>query len=159
MTTATSELEVFGIYDRGIANHERIAIRVNRPVTISNYALLMGVESEGGNLVPFRDHFLWLGHHTFDVPSWIFVYTGEGTQKISQETHTKDPVLTLYWNHPNVMFSDSKTTIGLIYIPGYQKSPQIPKPATDAVITDQRNTSELVLQQLSKLLEESFKKT
>lgn len=106
MTDIQRPVEIFGIYDRGVPNQERIVLKVNRAVDLTYYALVLGVKAVNDTILPFRDNYFWFGKIEMLIPGWIFVYTGKGTPGISQETYTKEPAHSLYWNRPTVLLSD-----------------------------------------------------
>lgn len=114
MTISYPALELFGIYDRGIANSERIALRVNSSLEVTNYALIIGFKGANDSILPAPDQFFWLGRANIGVPGWIFVYTGTGTPTFTLETHTKEPLQAIFWNKPDVVFTDPNITAALI---------------------------------------------
>ena len=108
MDIESRALEVFGVYDRGVPNRERIVLRANRPIELTRYALLLGVEGRDQSFIPLRDEFLWLGTQFIATPGWVFVYTGDGQGGVSQETFTKDPIYMLFWQKPSVILDDHR---------------------------------------------------
>lgn len=114
MAIDTVGIEIFGVYSRGVPNEERIILRTSAPVSLFMFALILGRKALSNSVVPIADQFLWLGMTDIAVPSWIFIYTGIGTPTISQETHTKDPIHTLYWNRRKVLLSDPEVVPALI---------------------------------------------
>lgn len=108
MSSIYPNIEIFGVYDRGVPNQERIVLRVNSPTSLNNYFLFLGYSSnQNENTVwPYTDNFLWLTGVNMDVPGWIFVYTGKGTPSISSEKITKQPLQTLYWNKESVVLEN-----------------------------------------------------
>lgn len=111
-----TELELFGIYDRGVPNRERIVLRAHRPVDLSNYALLLGIRGKHGSIVPAPDQFQWLGATRVEGPAWVFVYTGPGQPTVTLETTTKEPAHSIYWNKPSVIFTDPQLIAALVYM-------------------------------------------
>lgn len=106
------DIEIFGTYDRGVANKERVVLRVTAPIRLSNYFLFLGYTNPSypNNVWPINDQFLWLNDTIMQVPGWIFVYTGKGAPSITQETITKQPAQSLYWNKDNVVLTDPNVT-------------------------------------------------
>lgn len=115
MNLESPQLEIFGVYDRGIPNAERIVLRANRAVDLTNYAVLLGFD-QNNSVFPFTDNFLWLGAKTLSVPSWVFIYTGQGKESVSQEIHTKDPVHALYWEKPTIILSNPQIVPVLVQL-------------------------------------------
>lgn len=104
MIVQPPDLDIFGVYDRGVANKERIVLRVNRPVDLSQHFLFLGVRGPMNSEVvfPIPDQFIWLGNGILDAPSWVFLYTGKGTPTVTRETNTNQPLQYLYWNKTQV---------------------------------------------------------
>ena len=107
------DLELFGIYDRGIPNKERIALKVNARVNTGDYALILGVAGANGTILPARDQFLWLGRTIVDI-GWVFVFTGPGDPVVTTEVNTKEPMHAIYWGKPNVMFTIPEARAALV---------------------------------------------
>lgn len=123
MSSVHPNIEIFGVYDRGVPNEERIVLRVDGAVALSQYFLFLGyTDGQNGKIIwPYPDNFLWLTDINLNVPSWIFVYTGKGTPCISTERTTNQPLQTLYWNKDSVILDNPNvnpalSTFGLIEI-------------------------------------------
>jgi hypothetical protein len=114
MAISPFDLELFGVYDAGIANRERIVLRVHRTVDLTQYGVMVGFKSGETRIYPARDLFLWLGNTTIQGPAWVFIFTGEGQPTVSQETHTNEPIHAIYWNRPNVFFSNPNVIPALV---------------------------------------------
>ena len=107
----TPELEIFGVYDRGIPNKERIVLRANLDTNLSTYCLVLGFTGGNPNIIfPVSDHFLWLGNIIAAQNSWIFIFTGPGTPAVTQEINTKFPVQNIFWNKRNVVLDNQDLT-------------------------------------------------
>ena len=113
MTAPRPALELFGIYDRGVPNKERIALKVNALVNTADYAVILGVAGANGTIIPARDQFLWLGRTVVDV-GWVFVFTGPGDPMVTTESNTKEPMHAIYWGKPNVMFTIPEARAALV---------------------------------------------
>ena len=136
-------LEIFGTYDRGVPNLERIVLRANQPLKLSPYCLLIGFHVEGKALFPIPDQFLWLGSLQLEVPSWIFVYTGPGEPGISQEAHTKDPVHTIYWGKESVLFGNPEIVPGLIRVESVEIDNKPPRSVQELIKKAEEPTTDL----------------
>ncbi len=141
MTIELENLEIFGVYDRGVPNSERIVLRANGPVDLSWYCLLLGIAGAEESLIPIRDEFLWLGRRTMESPGWVFVFTGAGQEGISQEKFTKDPIHMVYWHKPNVILENKEIIPALIMISSVQVGNKPSKSMNDLL---ERGHSELV---------------
>jgi hypothetical protein len=95
-------IEIFGVYDRGIPNLERIVLRVNGAIDLTQYFVFLGFRAplNADLIIPMPDQFIWLGQTFIDTPGWVFIFTGGGKPGVSQEQNTKEPVHSLYWNKP-----------------------------------------------------------
>ena len=118
MSILPSPIEIFGTYDRGVPNQERIVLRVNEPLLLSPYFVFLGIKAPLNldRVIPIPDQFLWLGETNVQVPGWVFIYTGSGQPTISQESNTKDPIHCLYWNKTSVVFTSDEIVPALAQI-------------------------------------------
>lgn len=118
MIIAPPDLEIFGVYDSGIPNMERIVIRVNRPTNLAEYFLILGVRGPLGMdmIFPIPDQSFWLGATTIDIPGWIFIFTGSGKNGFSLEQHTSEPLYTMYWNKKQVALTHADIVPAIIHI-------------------------------------------
>jgi hypothetical protein len=115
VTTVIPDLEVWGVYDRGVPNSERIALKANSHVPLSDFALSLGIAGKNNSLVPAPDHFLWLGRTVMDV-GWVIVYTGKGDPIVTTEEHTKEPMQVLYWGKDDVVFTSPAVKVALLRV-------------------------------------------
>ena len=118
MIIASPDLEIFGVYDRGIPNTERIVIRVNRPTNLAEYFVILGARGPFGMdiIFPMSDQSLWLGATTIDIPAWIFIFTGSGKNGLSLEKHTSEPLHTMYWNKKQVVLTHADIVPAIIHV-------------------------------------------
>lgn len=140
MIEVIPDIQIFGVYDRGAPNTERIVLRVNRPMNLASYFLILGFRGPMGVnvVIPIPDSSLWLGATSINVPSWIFVFTGNGKTSISQEVHSKDPVHCLYWNRPNVVLTHDDIVPALIHVDSIEIGNKPNKTLAD--VTNQQNS-------------------
>ena len=124
------ELQIFGVYDRGVPNAERIVLRPLIALDLANYALTLGVRTPRGAW-PTTDHYFWLGSYLIEPPSWIFVYTGPGRPKVTHESQTKEPVHVMHWNKPEVVFQNPDVVPVLLRFDGLQIGSQPPRSVSD----------------------------
>ncbi|ACT50263.1 hypothetical protein [Methylovorus glucosotrophus] len=103
MNTVHNGIEIFGVYDRGVPNKERVVLRVTQTLNLANYFLIVGLAHEN-NIWPFNDSFLWLTNIEVVGPAWVFIYTGKGTPRVELEMNTKQPLHALYWGKEKVIF-------------------------------------------------------
>ena len=139
MIAVFPDIQIFGVYDRGVPNTERIVLRVNRPMNLATYFLILGLRGSLGAdiVIPIPDNSLWLGATSINVPSWIFIFTGCGITGISQEVHSKDPLHSLYWNRQNVMLTHDDIVPALIHVDSVEIGNKPNKTLAD--MTNQQN--------------------
>jgi hypothetical protein len=114
------ELSVIGIFDEGIPHQERIILRPTQAVDLSNFALLVGYQAAEG-IVPFNDHFRWLGPGVIGPPSWLVIYTDSGTDVETTHQETGEPVFIKHWGRSHTFFNDGPFTlaVGVMRIGGF----------------------------------------
>jgi hypothetical protein len=101
------EITVQDVIDRGIANKERIALRVNTSVNLGRYGLLIGIRgSTDGEAWPINDNFFWFGEGIVMPGDWIFVYTGPGQPRKDKLPNTEQYLYTLHWGKKTTVFAD-----------------------------------------------------
>lgn len=103
------DFRLWGVFDRGVPNKERIVLhnRAEMSINTASYGLLVGLRHE--NLTtPLPNRFLWLGEAEIDPGTWMVVYTGPGTARVSQHPNTKEPVVITHWGSKTTMFEDQR---------------------------------------------------
>jgi len=118
MILPSPNIEIFGVYDRGVPNLERVVLRVSRPTNLAEYLMIMGVRAPLAvdMIYPIADQSLWLGAIVIECPSWVFIFTGTGKAGVSQEKNTGQPLHTLYWNRAHVMLAHNDVVPALVHI-------------------------------------------
>ena len=109
-----SEIELFGVVDRGIAGQERIVMRINSSINIGEYGIILGMsQGSPGVAVPIYDHFFWFGVGTVTPTQWIHLYTGEGIPDKGVGSVSKEDIFNVYWGKEKTIF-DLKTTVPIL---------------------------------------------
>jgi hypothetical protein len=126
MIRILDELEIWGVYDRGLPNRERIVIRTKAPVSLGDYIMFLGVPGEGQTAWPLIDHVYWFGPENLVIPMWVFVYTGTGQRLISSEEKTGEPALVLHWGKTRTVLHDPNIVPVIVSIEGIFVSPISP---------------------------------
>ena len=113
MLRILDELQIVGVWDRGIPNKERIAIKTYRTTNLVDYFLFLGVPVGNQTAVPLTDNVLHLGQSIMGViepPTWVIVYTGPGETKLTTIKPSGESALVLHWgkketalHNPNVV--------------------------------------------------------
>ena len=110
-------LELVSTADRGIPGRERVYLKTNSDVRLREHLLLAGVLLPNRQLVPLRNHMLWLGDHDLDRGYWVVVYSGPGQNAFfTQFQTTKEPALVLHWGHTSTIFNDKRVVPCVIRI-------------------------------------------
>ncbi|MGJ7555929.1 hypothetical protein ACSFBI_18170 [Variovorax sp. RB3P1] len=104
LTILKPEVELIGVADAGVANLERIQLRVNREADLSLYAIILAMLGPGGAF-PVRDSFFWLGG-TPIAPGWIFLHTGPGEFRMSPSNTPGEVLHSWHWNKKETVFQN-----------------------------------------------------
>lgn len=104
------EIQLFGVFDRGIPNKERVVLRPTIALDIGNYIVVLGASVPGPSelVTPLRDHMVWFGSGQLSQGDWIFLYTGHGTPSRFPTAGGKGQILTTYWKHDQTLFHDAQ---------------------------------------------------
>jgi len=95
--------QMFGVYDPGTPNLERVVLRANLEVGLSSYFLVTGWQLTPDRALPLNADSFWFGKTSVLAGTWVVVYTGRGQQTFT--TLGIEPCLVLHWNKPAVLFS------------------------------------------------------
>ena len=101
-----TEMDLVGIFDRGVANKERITLRPKMQIDLGCYGIMLGVKTPNGLATPIQNELFWFGDGTVQPPQWLFIYTGEGKSFIGTTEVSNEPAIALFWNKPNVIFTN-----------------------------------------------------
>ena len=109
------ELILYGAFDRGIKNQERIVLRTQTYLNLAPYGLLLTLQ-QGKTATPFIDQFFWFGETILDPETWVYVYTGVGLPRMTKTLGTNQPAYVIHWNRENVIFNQDLVNPTLIRI-------------------------------------------
>ena len=98
------ELHFVGVADPGVPNLERIVIRPTQEVDLLGYGVALGVGSLEEGAQPIFDNCFWFPSRIVTPPSWILIYTGTGTLRITEEGG--QTVHNLHWQRSHTMFNN-----------------------------------------------------
>lgn len=101
------EITIQEVIDRGVANKERIALRVNMSVNMGRYGLLVGVHGSSEAAWPINDNFFWFGEGIVAPGDWIFVYTGPGQPRKDKLPNAEQHLYTVHWGRKTTVFADA----------------------------------------------------
>ena len=106
--------ELLGVYDAGVPNQERIAIRARGYAELGRFFIGVGMRQPSPNLHPINDNTLWMGYGFVAPGDWIYVYTGTGTPRADSIPNQGNTIYTIHWGRTNVLFK-SPELIPFIY--------------------------------------------
>lgn len=105
------EIEIVEVYDRGIANQERIMLKVKQTVEIAQFAVVVGLFNPTQPMPiaqPLVDQFFWFGDGVVNAGEYIFVYTGPGTPRKATLAGKPEAVAyVLHWGRTSTLFANS----------------------------------------------------
>jgi len=101
----TTELYMYGVFDRGIPNQERIVLKTQNYLNLAPYGLLLTSLQVNGMATPIPDQFFWFGETILDPHTWVYVYTGIGVHRMTKTLVTNEPAYVAHWNRSGVIFS------------------------------------------------------
>ena len=132
-------LTLFDVFDRGVANRERIMILANESVHTGQYCLVVGWLTKAGEppaALPWNNHFFWFGDAVVNQGEVIFVYTGPGEARRTKMAtgHTSYAV---HWGKDTTIFADNRVVPMLLRLseiliaPPAAQQPQLPQLTND----------------------------
>lgn len=101
-----SELEIVGVYDRGVPNKERIVVVVEETVNLGQYGLMIGVRAANGLALPIRDNLFWFGDGIVNKGEWLVIYSGPGKPMVTEMPDSTDKVYSIHWGRENTMLAN-----------------------------------------------------
>jgi hypothetical protein len=103
-----TELNLVTVLHRGVPNKECVAIKVTQTVDVADIGLFVGMRTPEGGVIPYRDHFLWLGNAVLEAGDWMFVYTGGGKPSSTKSNDDLNNLYSVYWGRPKTVFADAR---------------------------------------------------
>lgn len=122
-------IELIGVADPGIANQERIVLRAQY-VNLAQYALIVGVKNDKGLINPTPDHFYWLGNVEISEATWIIIYTGSGSFKVTKSSETGELVYVSHLGKEKTIFNSANVVPAIINIGGILVGNLLSQPGT-----------------------------
>jgi hypothetical protein len=117
-------LSIAGIFDRGIANKERIALSVGVEAQLSFYVILLSRYNIGrqtimsGNLASY-----WFPPSVVKPGDFVILYTGAGANAREPRAGSASTNHFLHWGQRNTIFNDSETCAVLLELTTWSTSP------------------------------------
>jgi hypothetical protein len=118
MVRILDEIEIFGVYDRGVPNEERIALRVKRQINLRDYLMILGVPISEQLAFPLEGNLYHFSSELVDSPAWIFFYTGTGERRITREVQTGEPAIVIHWGKQYTILNDERVVPVILGIDG-----------------------------------------
>lgn len=118
MIQQITEIDLLGVWDRGVPNTERVVMQCHAGVELGDYCLVCGPPSPTGGIHPSPHHFYKFPFILVAPGSWIVLYTGRGQQFVAPMAGTNQPVHALYWGRDFTIFSDPAWSPALLRISG-----------------------------------------
>lgn len=119
-TYEIDELQLYGVYDQGVPNLERIVIRATRQINAGDFGLMLGIRGHGGSAIPLRDNMLWFGQGTVQANDWLFVYTAPGETRVSDIPNSSERIISIHWGKTQTVFNGPEFVPILFRIGGIQ---------------------------------------
>ena len=91
------ELSIFGVFDRGVPNKERIAVIANETINLGQYGIMIGLRAQGDSAFPIRDNLLWFGDGVINKGDILYIYTGPGEPKTTYLPNNQEILYTIHW--------------------------------------------------------------
>jgi hypothetical protein len=100
------ELKLFGVYDAGVPNRERVILQATKPnLDLTYFGIVLAVKLSSGAAIPIADNFFWFGNGVINQGDWIILYTSVGVAASTE--NKKNPaqkIYNLYWGRKSVVF-------------------------------------------------------
>ncbi len=100
-----SPLALVGVADAKVANAERVIIRPMELVDLSEYGICVGFLARDQRVYPLNDNVFWFPKVVVAPPSYVFVYTGVGTQARTTVEGTGEDALVFHWGRATTVFN------------------------------------------------------
>lgn len=104
------ELTVAAILNRGVPNHECIALQANERVNLGQFGLMLGRYTPPNGALPYFDNLFWFGDGFVQRGDWLFVYTGSGKPSKNQASNGVNDIFCLFWGKPTTLFAETSIT-------------------------------------------------
>ena len=101
------ELSIVTLADPGVPNRERVVMRPTEAVDLGQFGMAAGVQQETNPylVVPLTNNFFWFPSYVIEPPSWVFLYTGKGTQEITTVSGTSEAAYVFHWGGEVTIFN------------------------------------------------------
>jgi hypothetical protein len=108
------EIDVVGVFERGIPNHERIVLCANQALNLGQYGMMIGLRAENGSAFPIKDNLLWFGDGMVAKGDWIFLYTGPGEAQTTNLPNSQESLYSIHWGRKQTIL-DSPDVVPILF--------------------------------------------
>lgn len=131
-------LSVTNVQDRGTANKERVAIRVDHSTHLNQFWLSAGIKASAEGVYPINDNLFWLGRGYVTRGDWLFIYSGFGEPRTVKMPNSENSIYTFYWGRSHVLFQSPEVFPFLLFselvgLPEDYNPPALPNLADDLI--------------------------
>ena len=102
-----TELEIVGVFDRGLPNKERIIIYVNDSTNMGQYGIMLGIRTQNAMATPIADQLFWFGDGIVAKDDVLFIYTGPGVFQHSPFPNSTSTGYSLHWGKASTVLANS----------------------------------------------------
>lgn len=108
------EINVVGVYERGVPNQERIVLCANQALNLGQYGIMIGLRAENGSAFPIKDNLLWFGDGLVTKGDWIFIYTGPGGARTTNLPNVQEKLYSIHWGREQTIL-DSPEVVPILF--------------------------------------------
>ncbi|WKZ33090.1 MAG: hypothetical protein QY316_01390 [Thermodesulfobacteriota bacterium] len=101
-----TEIKTVDVYDRGIANQERIVLYINENLNLGQYGIMLGIRAGNGSAFPIRDNLFWFGDGIVNKGDWIYIYTGPGQPTVTPLPNTNEKLYSVHWGRKETILNN-----------------------------------------------------
>jgi hypothetical protein len=114
-----AELRLLGAFDRGVPNRERITLRVQgQSVNLGNYFLILASQRQPYSAAPIPNQSLWLGEMALEPWTWLHVFTGHGSPRLTTQQKTGEAAYVMHWGNRAVLLKDEHVVPVILQVGG-----------------------------------------
>lgn len=106
MVESIQELSIIGVFDRGVANSERIVLYAHQSLNLGQYGIMLGMRESENSAFPLRDHLFWFGDGIIEPRTWLFIYTGPGEARKTIMPNSQETAFVLHWGKPTTVLAN-----------------------------------------------------
>ncbi len=100
-------IHIIGVFDRGIANNERIVFKADTWLNLAEFGVMIGFTVDDNLAKPYLDHLFHFPEIDVDPGTLIFLYTGPGKNYKGNMPKNAEPFHVLHWGKPSTVFAHS----------------------------------------------------